>query len=44
MVLRTEFRTAAGVLTVTDALATGPWDDPHRLGASAPHLLIRHVA
>ncbi|MBW1601841.1 glycoside hydrolase family 15 protein [Streptomyces sp. JJ66] len=43
MVLRTEFRTATGVLALTDALAVGACDDPHRLGASAPHLLVRHV-
>ncbi|MFP8904972.1 trehalase-like domain-containing protein [Streptomyces atacamensis] len=44
MVLRTEFATATGTLAVTDALATGASEDPHRLGAHAPHLLIRSLA
>ncbi|MEU3449135.1 glycoside hydrolase family 15 protein [Streptomyces thermolilacinus] len=43
MVLRTTFTTPTGTFAVTDALATGPGDDPHRLGAQAPHLLIRSV-
>ncbi|MEU3822245.1 glycoside hydrolase family 15 protein [Streptomyces sp. NPDC030392] len=43
MVLRTTFTTPTGTLALTDALATGPGDDPHRLGARAPHLLIRAV-
>ncbi|TMS00640.1 glycoside hydrolase family 15 protein [Nonomuraea basaltis] len=41
MVLETTFETAGGVLALTDALATGPERDPHRLGARAPHLLVR---
>ncbi|MGK5448619.1 trehalase-like domain-containing protein [Streptomyces radiopugnans] len=44
MVLRTEFATAIGTLAVTGALATGPSEDPHRLGADATHLLIRRPA
>ncbi|MFG3408099.1 glycoside hydrolase family 15 protein [Streptomyces sp. NPDC048142] len=43
MVLRTTFTTPTGSLTLTDALATGSDPDPHRLGAQAPHLLIRSV-
>jgi GH15 family glucan-1,4-alpha-glucosidase len=43
MVLHTRFHAAGGTLTVTDALATGGGDDPHALGAAAPHLLIRSV-
>ncbi|WP_313896037.1 glycoside hydrolase family 15 protein [Streptomyces sp. YIM 98790] len=44
MVLRTAFTTPAGTLEVTDALALGPGEGPHRLGAGAPHLLIRSAA
>jgi GH15 family glucan-1,4-alpha-glucosidase len=44
MVLETTFRTDGGVLTLTDALATGSCADPHRLGAAAPHLLVRRAA
>ena len=43
MVLRTEFRTPHGVLALTDALDTGPGTEVHRLGARAPHVLIRRV-
>ncbi|WP_327190849.1 glycoside hydrolase family 15 protein [Streptomyces xinghaiensis] len=43
MVLRTEFTTPTGTVVLTDALATGPGEDPHRLGERAPHLLIRSV-
>ena len=43
MVLQTTFETPTGTVTVTDALATGRSDDPHRLGAEAPSLLIRSV-
>lgn len=43
MVVETRFVTADGTLVVTDALATGRSDDPHRLGASAPRVLIRSV-
>ncbi|NRQ33383.1 glycoside hydrolase family 15 protein [Nonomuraea sp. NN258] len=41
MVLETIFETAGGTLVLTDALATGAGHDPHRLGAAAPHLLVR---
>ncbi|WP_326595772.1 glycoside hydrolase family 15 protein [Streptomyces sp. NBC_01803] len=44
LVLRTEFRTDTGTLVLTDALATGPDEDPHRLGSAAPHLLVRRAA
>ncbi|HEV8559662.1 MAG TPA: trehalase-like domain-containing protein, partial [Actinophytocola sp.] len=43
LVLQTRFQTAAGAVTVTDALATGGNADPHALGAAAPHLLIRSM-
>jgi GH15 family glucan-1,4-alpha-glucosidase len=43
MVLETRFETQTGVLVVTDALGLGPTDDPHRLGAGAPGLLIRSL-
>lgn len=43
MVLETRFVTDSGVVAVTDAMATGLCHDPHRLGAEAPHLLIRSV-
>ncbi|WP_282695945.1 glycoside hydrolase family 15 protein [Streptomyces sp. CC208A] len=43
MVLRTAFTTSTGAFTLTDALATGSDPDPHRLGALAPHLLVRSV-
>jgi GH15 family glucan-1,4-alpha-glucosidase len=44
LVLRTRYITAGGELELTDALAVGTADDPHRLGADAPHVLIRQVA
>ncbi|HYJ70833.1 MAG TPA: glycoside hydrolase family 15 protein [Nocardioidaceae bacterium] len=43
MVLETTSTTDAGVVVVTDALATGADDSGHRLGAGSPHLLIRQV-
>jgi alpha,alpha-trehalase len=43
LVLETTFRTPTGVLTLTDALDVGNDPDPHRLGAAAPHLLVRRV-
>jgi GH15 family glucan-1,4-alpha-glucosidase len=43
LVLQTSFDTPTGTLVVTDALATGAAEDPHRLGAAAPRLLIRAV-
>jgi alpha,alpha-trehalase len=44
MVLETAFRTAAGVLVLTDALLTGAEDGGHRLGTDVPHVLARRVA
>jgi GH15 family glucan-1,4-alpha-glucosidase len=44
LVLETRFTTATGVLVLTDALVVGSTDDPHRLGADAPHVLTRQVA
>ncbi|RBM18413.1 glycoside hydrolase family 15 [Streptomyces sp. PT12] len=43
MALCTEFTTPTGIVALTDALATGSADDPHALGAHAPHVLVRHV-
>jgi GH15 family glucan-1,4-alpha-glucosidase len=43
LVLRTRYVTAGGELELTDALAVGADDDPHRLGADAPHVLIRQL-
>jgi len=44
MVLETTFETNAGTLVICDALALGPDTDVHRLGAGAPHCLIRQVS
>ncbi len=44
MVLETTFRTESGILCVTDALAVGPDNHGHDLGAGAPHCLIRRVS
>ncbi|GAA4991085.1 glycoside hydrolase family 15 protein [Kitasatospora paranensis] len=41
MVLRTDFRTDAGSVTLTDALAMGFGRRGHDLGKDAPHLLLR---
>ncbi|SDX99101.1 Glucoamylase (glucan-1,4-alpha-glucosidase), GH15 family [Modestobacter sp. DSM 44400] len=41
LVLRTEFTTATGILTLTDALALGADNRGHEIGAGAPHLLLR---
>ncbi len=43
MVLETTFTTAAGSVTVVDALALGPGDRGHQLGRGAPGLLLRQV-
>jgi alpha,alpha-trehalase len=43
MVLETRFETPTGVLVLTDAMAVSSTDDPHRLGADAPDLLIRSL-
>ena len=44
MVLETTFTTATGTLMLRDALATGGSDDPHKLGAAAPRMLVRSLA
>ena len=44
MALETTFVTDAGTMTVTDALSLGADDDPHQLGARAPHVLLRSVS
>jgi GH15 family glucan-1,4-alpha-glucosidase len=41
LVLETTFRTATGVLRVTDALALAPGERGHALGLGAPHALVR---
>ena len=41
MVLESTWVTATGTVVLFDALATGPADDPHALGAAAPRLLVR---
>jgi GH15 family glucan-1,4-alpha-glucosidase len=43
MVLETTFTTAAGSITLTDALASGPGERGHQLGCRAPRLLVRRV-
>jgi GH15 family glucan-1,4-alpha-glucosidase len=43
MVLETRFQTDTGMAVVTDALLVGPDNDDHRLGAGAPHVLVRRV-
>ncbi len=43
LVLETEFETAAGSLTLTDALAMGPNERGHELGARSPHALLRRA-
>ena len=43
MVLETTFTTAAGSITLTDALATGPGERGHQLGHHSPRLLVRRV-
>ncbi|MGX1274443.1 glycoside hydrolase family 15 protein [Streptomyces phaeoluteigriseus] len=43
LVLRTEFRTPDGLITVTDALASGLNERGHDLGRHARHLLLRVV-
>ncbi|XVV09785.1 glycoside hydrolase family 15 protein [Actinoplanes sp. CA-131856] len=43
LVLETEFRTAGGVVRVTEALAMGAGNRGHELGRGSPHLLVRSV-
>lgn len=43
LVLETTYRTAGGVVTVTDALAVGAGNRGHELGAGAPGALLRQV-
>src|SRR4051794_7326678 len=43
LVLRTTFRTPTGAAVLTEAMATGEDDDPHHLGRSARHVLLRRV-
>lgn len=44
LVLQTTFRTDAGAIVhLTDALAVGPNEHGHELGADAPHTLLREV-
>ena len=43
LVLETEFVTPTGRLTLTDALAVGPNERGHELGATSPHALLRRA-
>ncbi|MFD9030841.1 glycoside hydrolase family 15 protein [Streptomyces sp. NPDC059567] len=43
LVLRTDFHTQSGSVSVTDALASGLNERGHDLGMEAPHLLLRVV-
>lgn len=43
LLLETIFRTGEGTVRLVDALAVGPTDQGHRLGAGAPHALLRRV-
>jgi GH15 family glucan-1,4-alpha-glucosidase len=44
MVLETTFTTDAGTAVLTDALAVGPNERGHALGAQSPSMLLRHLA
>ena len=44
LVLETEFTTATGTVTVTDALLFGAGERGHDVGLRAPHVLVRMVA
>jgi alpha,alpha-trehalase len=44
MVLEARFQADTGIALVTDALLVGPDNGDHRLGAQAPHVLVRRVA
>jgi alpha,alpha-trehalase len=43
LVLQTDVETTTGRLTLTDALAVGPNERGHELGARAPHVLLRRA-
>lgn len=43
MLLETTFRTPTGTVALVDALAVGPNERGHELGADAPSVLLRHV-
>jgi GH15 family glucan-1,4-alpha-glucosidase len=43
LVLQTDFETATGRLTLTDALAVGPNERGHELGTQSPHALLRRA-
>jgi GH15 family glucan-1,4-alpha-glucosidase len=43
LVLATELETATGAVTLTDALALGPNERGHELGARSPHALLRRA-
>ncbi len=43
LVLDTTFRCDGGEVRLRDALAVGPDESPHELGARAPHALLREV-
>jgi GH15 family glucan-1,4-alpha-glucosidase len=44
MVLETTFRTATGIAVLTDAMAIGPNERGHDLGAGSPGVLLRRLA
>jgi GH15 family glucan-1,4-alpha-glucosidase len=43
LVLETHFESRCGKAVLIDALATGPNESGHELGANAPHVLLRQV-
>src|SRR5919106_6145748 len=43
MLLETTFRTSTGTIVLVDALAVGPNERGHELGAGAPSVLLRRV-
>jgi len=43
LVLETELESSGGRLTLTDALAVGPNERGHELGARSPHALLRRI-